>query len=209
MPDNITVYNQEGKQVEKMELSKNIFDGTVNSDLLYQVVKMYHANKRQGTASTKTRGEVSGGGKKPWRQKHTGRARAGSIRSPLWKGGGVVFGPHPREFNYSLSKKIRLGALRSSINAKLNSDDLIIIEKISLDTLKTKEVNKILNNLKIEDKALIVLDSKEKNISQAARNIPTVQTTSSSDLSAYDVLHFKKLILTKAALKGIISRLKG
>ena len=209
MVDNITVYNQEGKQVEKIELNKDIFDGIVNSDLLYQVVKMYHANKRQGTASTKTRGEVSGGGKKPWRQKHTGRARAGSIRSPLWKGGGVVFGPHPREFNYSLSKKIRLGALKSSMNAKLNSEDLVIIDKIHLDNLKTKEFGKILNNLKIEDKAIIVFDSKEQNISLAARNISFVQTTRTSDLSAYDVLNYKKLILTKAALKGLISRLKG
>lgn len=209
MADNITVYNQEGKQIEKIELNKNIFDGIVNSDLLYQAVKMYHANKRQGTASTKTRGEVSGGGKKPWRQKHTGRARAGSIRSPLWKGGGVVFGPHPREFNQTLSKKIRLGALKSSMNAKLNSEDLVIIDKIHLDNLKTKEFSKILDNLKIADKAIIVFDPKEQNISLAARNISFVQTARTNDLSAYDVLNYKKLILTKAALKGLISRLKG
>jgi len=209
MSDNIAVYNTEGKQVEKIELNKAVFDGIVNNELLYQVVKMYQSNRRQGTASTKTRGEVSGGGAKPWRQKGTGRARVGSIRNPLWKGGGVVFGPHPRDFGYSLSKKIRLGALRSSINDRLNSGNVIIIDQIKLENLKTKEVARILKKLKIEDKALIVIDPKEQNISLAIRNIPGACVTRSSDLTAFDVLNFKKLILTKAALKGIISRIKG
>ncbi|MBM3252002.1 MAG: 50S ribosomal protein L4 [Candidatus Omnitrophica bacterium] len=209
MADNVAVYNTEGKQVEKIDLNKDIFDGVVNNDLLYQVVKMYQSNKRQGTVSTKTRGEVSGGGIKPWRQKGTGRARVGSIRSPLWRGGGIVFGPHPREFNYSLSKKIKSGALRASINAKLNSQDVIIIDQIKLDNLKTKEMAKILGKLKIEGKALIVLDPKEQNISLAIRNIPNAGVARSSDLTAFDVLNFKKLILTKAALKGVISRIKG
>ncbi|MFH1655579.1 MAG: 50S ribosomal protein L4 [Candidatus Omnitrophota bacterium] len=208
MSDNVAVYNTEGKQIEKIELNKNVFDGAVNNDLLYQVVKMYQSNKRQGTVSTKTRGEVSGGGAKPWRQKGTGRARVGSIRNPLWKGGGVVFGPHPRDFSYSLSQKIRSGALRSSINARLNSQDVIIIDEIKIDNMKTKEIAKILKKLKIDNKALIVLDPKEQNISLAARNIPNVDAVRSTDLTALDVLNFKKLILTKAALKGIIHRLK-
>lgn len=208
MSDNIAVYNMEGKEVEKIDLNKDVFDGVVNSGLLYQAVNMYRANKRQGTVSTKTRGEVSGGGVKPWRQKGTGRARAGSIRSPLWRGGGVVFGPHPREFNYSLSKKIRLGALKSSINARLNTKDVIIIDQINLDSPKTNKVIKFLDKLKIEQKALIVVDPKEQNIFLATRNIPFVRTVRSSDLSAWDVLNFNKLILTKAALKGIINRLK-
>lgn len=209
MADNLTVYNTDGKQVEKIEVNRNVFDGKVNSALLYQAVKMYQSNLRQGTIQTKTRGEVSGGGKKPWRQKGTGRARVGSIRNPLWRGGGVVFGPHPREFNYSLSKKVKLGALRSSINARLNSNDVIIIDEIKLESLKTKEVSKILNKLKIKDKALIVIDPKEQNIFQAVRNIAFAHAVRSSDITALDVLDFKKLILTKAALKGIINRLKG
>jgi large subunit ribosomal protein L4 len=209
MSENIVVYNKEGKQIEKIELNRDIFNGEVNSRLLYQVVKMYQNNRRQGTASTKTRAEVSGGGRKPWRQKGTGRARVGSIRSPLWRGGGVVFGPHPREFNYSLSKKVRLGALKSSINARVNSKDVIIIDQIKLDNLKTREVIKILDSLRVKQKVLIVLDPKEQNISRAVKNIPFVHAVRSSDLTAFDVLNFKKIILTKAAFKGLIHRLKG
>lgn len=209
MSDNIAVYNSDGKQVEKIELNKNIFDGEVNSRLLYQVVRMYQNNQRQGTVATKTRGEVSGGGAKPWRQKGTGRARVGSNRNPLWKGGGVVFGPHPREFNYSLSKNIRSGALKSSINAKIISEDVIILDQIKLENLKTKEISKILNKLKINQKVLIVLDPKEQNISQAVRNISFAHAVRSCDLTALDVLSSKKLILTKAAFKGVINRIKG
>ena len=148
----LPLYSVNGKEIEKISLKEEIFDGEINTALLHQAVVMYEANKRQGTVSTKDRSQVRGGGTKPWRQKGTGRARAGSIRSPLWRHGGVTFGPTPRNYSYSLPKKIRLGALKSSINAKINSQDFILIKEVGVGESKTKEFKKLLESLKIKEK---------------------------------------------------------
>ena len=158
----IEIYNIKGKSVGKIELDKDIFNGKVNEPILHQVIRMYEANQRQGTASTKTRSEVSGGGRKPWKQKGTGRARAGTIRSPLWRGGGIVFGPHPRDYSYQVPKSVKRLALISSLNAKLNDKNMIVIDEIKLDKAKTKEIAAALRNLKAEKKPLLVLEEKNE-----------------------------------------------
>jgi large subunit ribosomal protein L4 len=204
------LHNLKGEEMEKVDLPENIFDGKVNRPLLHQAVVMYQAGKRQGNASTKTRGEVSGGGKKPWRQKGTGRARAGSNRSPLWRHGGVVFGPHPRDFSFSIPAKVRLEALRSSVNDKLASQNLFLLDNLEIKSAKTKEMAGVLSALKIKDKTLVVIDGKEVNegIVKAARNIPFVTLTRAIDMNAFDVLAHKKLLLTKVALKTLVQRLR-
>ncbi|MDP3143599.1 MAG: 50S ribosomal protein L4 [Candidatus Omnitrophota bacterium] len=204
------LYNVKGEEIEKIVLPENIFDGTINRDLLHRAVVMYNANRRQGTASTKTRGEVSGGGIKPWKQKGTGRARAGSNRSPLWRHGGVVFGPHPRDFRSSMPEKMRNEALRSSINDKLVSQNLILLEHLDIKVAKTKEIVGILSSLKIKERILIVIDEKERNerVVKATRNIHSVTLSRAMDINAYDVLSHKKLLVTKFALKTLTSRLK-
>lgn len=204
------LYNLKGEEMEKLELPEDVFDGKVNPDLLHQVVVMYNANRRQGTASTKTRGEVSGGGKKPWRQKGTGRARAGSNRSPLWRHGGIVFGPHPRDFGYSLPAKIRTEALRSSINEKLATQNLFFLEHLDVKSPKTKELAAILSALKIKEKTLVVIDDKERNerIIKASRNISFITLCRVGDINAWDVLAHRKLLLTKFALKTLTHRLR-
>lgn len=202
----------EKKEQEKEQpkgLDPNIFNGKVNKAVLYQVIKMYEANKRRGTASTKTRAAVSGGGRKPWRQKGTGRARAGSIRSPLWKGGGVVFGPHPRNYSYSVPQKIRREALRASLNSKYNENAMLVLDELKVDKPKTKEFKKILNSLKLNEKALFVLDKIDDNLKLASRNLKEVALKRADDLNALDVLNFKKLVLTKAALAIIEKKLKN
>lgn len=181
-------------------LNPKIFDGRVNKAVLYQVVKMYEANKRQGTASSKTRAAVAGGGRKPWRQKGTGRARAGSIRSPLWKGGGVVFGPHPRDYSYGLPQNIRREALRSSLNSKYNEKAILVLDEVKIDRPKTKEFKKILSSLKLNEKALFILDEIDENLKLASRNLKEVSLKRAQDLNALDVLKVKKLVLTKQAL---------
>ncbi|MDP2938806.1 MAG: 50S ribosomal protein L4 [Candidatus Omnitrophota bacterium] len=205
---NLAVLNNQGKEIEKLELPAAIFDGEVNKKLLHQAVIMYQANLRAGTASTKTRGEVSGGGKKPWRQKGTGRARAGSIRSPLWRHGGVVFGPHPRDFGNKLSQRIRLLALKSSLNDKVNSGNLKLIEEIRLDKPKTKEFSKLLSVLNIHEDTLAIVESQDKNFSQASRNIPFFISKPATDVNALDVLRHKNLLITKSGLKVLINRFK-
>jgi len=204
------LYNIKGEEMEKVELPEDIFDGKVNARLLHQAVVMYRANQRQGNASTKTRGEVSGGGKKPWRQKGTGRARAGSNRSPLWRHGGVVFGPHPREFGFSMPEKMRREALLSSINDKISTEDLLCVEHLEIKAPKTKEFSGILKALKVTQKALVVIDDKERNdgILKASRNIPRVTLRRVSDVNALDVMAHKKLLVTKFALKTLTQRLK-
>jgi len=190
-------------------LNPDVFDGKVNKAVLYQVVKMYEANKRQGSASTKTRAFVSGGGRKPWKQKGTGRARAGSIRSPLWKGGGVVFGPHPRDYSYTVSLKIRREALRSSLNSKYNENDIVILDELKVEKAKTKEFKKILSALKLEGKVLFVLDKIDDTLRLAARNLRGVELKRADGLNALDVLKFKKLVLTKPALSIVEKRAAG
>ncbi len=209
----IPVYNIKGDELEKINLDEKFFDGKVNKALLHQVVLMYQANKRQGTASTKTRKEVSGGGKKPWKQKGTGRARAGSIRSPLWRHGGVVFGPHPHDFGYDLPQKMKKLAVQSSFNAKFNDNELFVLDSIKLISAKTKEFNNIVKNLcprfaDGKNTNLFVLSNIDKNTLLASRNIRGVSVKSDRNFSAYDVLKHKNLIVTKDALNNIVHNLK-
>ena len=199
----IQVYNIKGQSVRKIELDKDIFNGEVNEAILHQVVRMYEANQRQGTASTKTRSDVRGGGRKPWKQKGTGRARAGTIRSPLWRGGGIVFGPHPRDYSYSVPKSIKRLALISSLNAKLNDKNMIIIDDIKLDKPKTKEFNVVLRNIKADKKPLLVLDERDETVIRASRNIPNLLLRDYKTLNAYEVLKQQKLILTQKALVAL------
>ena len=204
----VPIFNSGGKEVEKFKLDKDLFTGEVNKKIIYQAVRMYNACRRQGNASTKTRGDVSGGGKKPWRQKGTGRARAGSIRSPLWRGGGVIFGPHPRDFHYTLPKKIKRLAFLSSINSKLTSNKLIGIELISINEPKTKKFKAILDALKLDGKSLFVLDAIDDNIKRACRNLREVLLKNYKDFNTMDVLNCDNLVITKAALEKLPERFK-
>lgn len=208
-PDAFPVFNLEGLEVSKVKLDSRIFDGEVNSALLYQALNMYRANQRQGTASTKTRGEVSGGGIKPWRQKGTGRARVGSIRSPLWRHGGITFGPHPRDYGYSLSARTKNEALKSSLNEKLKTADLMFLQDLKLSSHKTKDFFKILAKLNIKDKALILTKDLDINLIRACRNISFINVGKAIDVNAYEVLRHKKLIATVEALGEISRRIKG
>jgi large subunit ribosomal protein L4 len=196
----VPVYNITGQPVGKVELDKNIFDGEVNEAVLYQAIKMYEANLRQGNASTKTRSEVRGGGKKPWKQKGTGRARAGTIRSPLWRGGGKVFGPHPRDYSYSIPRALKKTALISSLNVKLNDKELIVLDDITIAKPKTKDLAAILRGVKAEDKPLVVLDAKDETLIRASRNIAGLMLRDYGALNAYDVIKQHKLILAKKTL---------
>ncbi len=206
----VSVLDMGGKSVEEIELDAHVFDGNVKKKTLYQAIVGYRANQRKGLAATKTRGEVSGGGKKPWKQKGTGRARHGSIRSPLWRHGGVVFGPHPRDFGYSIPQKIKNEALRSSLNAKVKSGDVIFIEKIHIMHPKTKEFVKFLDALKILNQSVVcVIDAITDNIKRSTRNIPHLQVIDSLSLNAYDVLNAKKVLMSRDSLKNIIKRLKN
>ena len=203
----LTVLNIKGEEAGKMDLPGEIFDAAVNQDVIHQAVVMYQANQRQGTASTKERGAVSGGGKKPWRQKGTGRARQGSIRSPLWHKGGVVFGPHPRDFSYSVPQKIRAIALRETLKAKFQDNDLLCIDSIDIPSGKTKEFSKILSALKIKNKTLALLDGSDANVMRATRNISIVNLVRASDVNAYDILKNKKMLVTKSAFESLLKRI--
>lgn len=209
----LPVYNTEGKEIDKINLDPHVFDGEINEGVLYQTVVNYRANQRGGLASTKTRGEVSGGGRKPWRQKGTGRARVGSIRSPLWKGGGVVFGPHNRDYSYNLARKIKLSALKSSLNAKLKENNLFLINEIKIDKPKTKEVVNIFLNLKekigdLNKSTLLLSDKMDRSLRLASGNISFLETNLAKDAFAYQVLKAKKVIITKDGLKQLIERFK-
>jgi large subunit ribosomal protein L4 len=199
----ISIYNISGQSVGKMELDKKIFNGEVNKAVLYQIVKMHEANLRQGNASTKTRSDVRGGGKKPWKQKGTGRARAGTSRSPLWRGGGIVFGPHPRDYSYSLPKSVKRIALISSLNSKLNDKELIVVDDIKISKPKTKEIAVALRNLKADERPLLVLDEKDEAIVRASRNIPQLILRDYRTLNAYDIIKQHKLVLTQKALVAL------
>lgn len=199
----ISIYNISGQSVGKMELDKKIFNGEVNKAVLYQIVKMHEANLRQGNASTKTRSDVSGGGRKPWKQKGTGRARAGTSRSPLWRGGGIVFGPHPRDYSYSLPKTVKKLALISSLNSKFNDKELIIVDDMKISKPKTKEVATALRNLKADKRSLLVIDEKDEALVRASRNIPQLILRDYRTLNAYDVIKQHKLILTQKALLAL------
>lgn len=202
----------EGKETGTLKLAAEIFDGKTNDAAVYQAVNAYLANQRKGLASTKTRGEVSGGGKKPWKQKGTGRARVGSTRSPLWRHGGVIFGPHPRDFSYKIPEKIKKLALKSALNARVRENNLLVLDSLKIESAKTKDTAKIFSHLKIgTDKkvtVLLLVDKLEKNLKQAAGNISFLDVNLASGTHAYDILSHKKIIITKEALHKLVSRLK-
>ena len=206
----LPICNTQGKQTENLDLPDSIFGNQINKNVLHQASLMYQAAQRQGTASTKERGMVSGGGKKPYRQKGTGRARAGSNRSPLWHKGGVVFGPHPRDFSYSIPRKIKIAALRESINAKLLSQDLLCIEAFEVTSSKTKDFARFLLSLNLKGKILALLDQDDsiEQLQKVSRNIPYFHLMLVKDVNAYDVLRNKKLLVTKAAFKNLLERIK-
>lgn len=198
----VALYNMEGTKTGSMEVSDAIFAAEVNNAVLHQVVVNYLANQRQGTQSTKTRAEVRGGGRKPYRQKGTGRARQGSIRSPQWVGGGVVFAPKPRDYSFKLNKKVKRLALQSALSTKVAEGKIIVLDELTLSEVKTKEMVKVLGNIKC-DNALIVMDGSNENVMLSARNIPTVKTASVNTINVYDLLKYNNLVVTKEAVEKI------
>ena len=200
---NVSVYNMEGKEVGTMELSDAIFGVEINEHLVHMAVVQQLANNRQGTQKAKTRSEVSGGGRKPWRQKVTGHARQGSTRSPQWTGGGVVFAPVPRDYSFKMNRKEKRTALKSVLTDKVANNKLIVLDKLSFDEIKTKNFVKVLDNLKIEGKALVVLNENDKNVVMSAKNVPTAKTALTSTINVYDILDAKTLVLTQDAVKTI------
>ncbi len=207
MPE-LNVVDIEGKKSQSIELPKEKFGVHVQGAVIHQAVVMYQANTRQGTVSTKDRSLVSGGGKKPWRQKGTGRARAGSSRSPLWKKGGIIFGPKPRDFSVDIPKKIRIAALRESLNAKFLSNELICIDKVQIASGKTKDFAKILENLKVDGRVLALLDGSDPKTFLASRNIVRLTLNRASDVNARDILSNKNLLVTKTALETLLKRIQ-
>ena len=199
----IDVYDIEGKKVKDIELKEDIFGIIPNEAVVHSVIVNYLANQRQGTQSTKTRAEVRGGGKKPWRQKGTGRARQGSIRAPHWVGGGIALGPKPREYTYKLNKKEKRLAIKSCLSSKVNDSELTVVDKLELKEIKTKEVAKILNNLKLEGKTLILLPESNEIIQKSARNIEGVKTLSVNTINAYDLVNYKNLVITLDTVKKL------
>ena len=197
----VEVINKESKSIGTLELPPEIFGTEVKKVLLHEVVRNYLANQRQGSASTKTRGLVKGGGRKPYRQKGTGRARAGSIRSPLWKGGGTVFGPRPRDYSYKLPKKVRWAALSSALSAKLSDGELMVVDDLSVPEPKTRLLAGLLKGLGLNKSTLIIIPDKDGVLELAARNIPRVDVTRVSELNAYAILSHEKVVLTKDAVE--------
>ena len=199
---NVTVYNMEGNEVGTMELNDAVFGVEVNEHLVHLAVVRQLANKRQGTQKAKTRSEVSGGGRKPWRQKGTGHARQGSIRAPQWTGGGVVFAPVPRDYEVKMNKKERRAALKSALTSKVQDNKLVVVDSLALAEAKTKEMQKVLTNLKA-DKALVITAADDQNVVIAARNIADVQTATVSTMNVYDVMKHNTVVVTKDAVASI------
>ena len=200
---NVSVYNMEGKEVGTIELNDAVFGVTVNEHLVHMAVVQQLANNRQGTQKAKTRSEVSGGGRKPWRQKGTGHARQGSTRSPQWTGGGVVFAPVPRDYSFKINKKEKRAALKSALSDKVANGKLVVVDALTFDAPKTKEFAKVMANLNVNDKALVVLNDNNENVVLSARNIPTVKTSLTNTINVYDVVNAKTLVLTQDAVKTI------
>lgn len=196
---NVTVYNIEGKEVGKLELNDAVFGVEINDHLVHMAVVQQLANKRQGTQSAKTRSEVSGGGRKPWRQKGTGHARQGSTRSPQWKGGGIVFAPKPRDYSFKMNKKEKALAIKSALTSRVNEQKLVVLDQLTFDEIKTKQMKAVLDSLKLE-KALIMLDKKDENVILSARNLPKVRTVLTNSINVYDILKYDTLVLTKDAV---------
>ena len=199
----VDVYNIEGKKVSDIELNEAIFGIEPNEDIVHSVLVNYLANQRQGTQSTKTRTEVSGGGKKPWRQKGTGRARQGSIRAPHWVGGGVALGPKPRSYKYRVNKKERRLAIKSVLSSKVLESELVVVDAIDFKEIKTKNMVNALTNLKVEGKTLIILPEKNENVQKSARNIEGVKTSLVNTINVYDLLKYSNLVVTLDAVKKI------
>ncbi|MBQ6998869.1 MAG: 50S ribosomal protein L4 [Clostridia bacterium] len=200
---NVAVYNMEGKQVGDINLNDALFGQEVNTSVLHQVVVNYLANQRQGTQSTKTRSEVRGGGIKPWRQKGTGRARQGSIRAPQWIKGGIALGPKPRDYSYTLNKKVKRVALKSALSSKVAEQEIIVVDEIAMTEIKTKTIANMLTNLNVNSKALIVTCDKNDNVVKSAKNIPGVGTAFTGSLNVYEILNHDKLIITKDAVSKL------
>ena len=198
----VDLLNIEGKKVGDIELAESIFGVEVNTDAMHEVVVNYLANQRQGTGSTKTRSEVTGGGKKPWKQKGTGRARQGSIRAPQWIKGGIALGPKPRSYKYTLNKKVKRLALKSALSSKVQENEIIVLDSLNFDEIKTKNMAKVLENIKA-NKALIVLADKNLNVQASARNIPNTKTALVNTINTYDILKYGTLVLTKDAVEKI------
>ena len=198
----VALYNMDGKECGQIELKDEIFNVEVNTVVMHEVVVAHLANRRQGTQSAKTRAEVRGGGRKPYRQKGTGRARQGSIRSPQWVGGGVVFAPKPRDYSKKVNKKVRRIALKSALTSRVQEDKLIVLENLNLEEIKTKAMVGVLNNFNVE-KALVVLDGDNQNVVLSARNIPNVKTVRADMLNVYDILKYETFVATKDAVAKI------
>ena len=199
---NVSVFNLEGNEVGTLELNDAVFGVEVNEHLVHLAVVAQLANKRQGTQKAKTRSEVSGGGRKPWRQKGTGHARQGSTRAPQWTGGGVVFAPTPRDYSFKLNKKERRAALKSALTSRVEEKKFIVVDEINFDEIKTKKFQDVLNNLSVS-KALVVLEDGNKNAELSARNIADVKTAKTNTINVYDILKYNTVIATKAAVQAI------
>ena len=200
---NVSVYNMEGKEVGKIGLNDAVFGVEVNEHLIHMAVVQQLADRRQGTQKGKTRSEVSGGGRKPWRQKGTGHARQGSTRAPQWTGGGVVFAPAPRDYSFKMNRKEKRAALQSALTSCVNDNRLIVVDELALDAIRTKDFAKILENLKTSGKALVVLADNDKNVILSARNLEGVKTEQTGELNVYDVMNAQTVIVTKAAAAKI------
>lgn len=199
----VALYDITGSQVGDIELSDAVFGVEVNNHVMYEAVKNYLANQRQGTQSAKTRAEVRGGGKKPWRQKGTGHARQGSIRSPQWKGGGVVFAPKPRDYSYAIPKKVKRLALKSALSSKVEDQEIIVVDKLVLEQPKTKEMVKVLKNLNSSKKTLVVIPERDEAVVRAAANIPGVKTAYVNTINVYDILNCDSFLITKEAVNKV------
>ena len=199
----IDVYNMQGKKVSDLELSEKVFGIEPNENVVHSVLVNYLANQRQGTQSTKTRAEVRGGGRKPWRQKGKGRARQGSIRAPQWVKGGIALGPKPRSYKYTVNKKERRLAILSCLSSKVLEKELVVVDSLPLKEIKTKEMAKALTNLKVEGKTLILLPEKNENVQKSARNIEGVKTTLVNTINVYDLLKYKNLVITLDTVKKL------
>ena len=198
----VSVYNKEGKEVEKLELNDSVFAAPVNEHLVHRAVVLQLANKRQGTQKAKTRSEVRGGGRKPWRQKGTGHARQGSIRAPQWTGGGVVFAPVPRDYSFKMNKKEKAAAMKSVLTTKLNEETLIAVDALDFEAPKTKEMKAVLDNLKVA-KALVVVDEAAANAILSTNNLKEARGVYSNSISVYDILKYDTVVVTKSAVKAI------
>ena len=198
----VSVYNMEGKEVETMELNDAVFGVEVNEHLVHMAVVQQLANNRQGTQKAKTRSEVRGGGRKPWRQKGTGHARQGSTRSPQWTGGGVVFAPTPRDYSFKLNKKEKRAALKSALSSRVAENKLVVVDELKFDSIKTKDFAKVMSNLNVE-KALVVINDNDQNVVMSAKNIPTIKTASTNTINVYDILKYNTVVVTKDAVKTI------